>query len=405
MFKIGSIGAGGRGRLCENAHRPDQGFELAAICDPNPRVIADYRQRYGDQLRVARTYQELLDQDDLDIVFITTPDYLHEEQAVAALERGKVVYLEKPMAITIAGCDRILAAAQRHGAGLYVGHNMRFFPVIQKMKQWIDEGRIGEVQAIWCRHFIDYGGDAYFKDWHSEQRYATGLLLQKGAHDIDVIHYLAGSYTQRTVGMGKLSVYNQVQDRRRPDEAGSARFVQSHWPPLKQKKLSPIIDVEDHTMMLMQLANGIQASYCQCHYTPDSMRNYTIIGTEGRIENDGDFSHETNWASVRLWNRRCGPASRQGTLVEAVPPIQGSHGGADPQIIDDFLAFAQTGQRTGATPLDARMSVAAGYQATLSLRQGNQPLDVPPPSAGLATWSGLGPSRRPEEHQRQSPNR
>ena len=378
MLKIGSIGAGGRGRLCKLAHRPEQGFELAAICDTNPQVLADYRREFGERLRVTSSYRDLLDGGELDIVFVTTPDYLHEEHAVAALSRGKAVYLEKPMAISIAGCDRILATAARHRAKVYVGHNMRFFPVIQKMKQWIEEGRIGQVQAIWCRHFIDYGGDAYFKDWHSEQRHTTGLLLQKGAHDIDVIHYLAGAYTVRTVGMGKLSVYNQVQDRRRPEEPGNASFVRAHWPPLAQTQLSPVIDVEDHSMMLMQLANGVQASYCQCHYAPDGMRNYTIIGTQGRLENSGDASSGSQWATVHLWNRRCAGACRQGTLMEAIPPIEGSHGGADPLIIDGFLDYIRGGAQAGATALDARMSVAAGYQATVSLRQGSVPLEVPP---------------------------
>ena len=165
---------------------------------------------------------------------------------------------------------------------------------------------IGEVQAVWCRHFIDYGGDAYFKDWHSERANTTGLLLQKGAHDIDIIHWLAGGYTQRTVAMGKLSVYNRARDRRSADTRGNASFNQANWPPLSQRGFSPEIDVEDHTMMLMQLDNGVQASYEQCHYTPDAQRNYTVIGTQGRIENFGDYSSPGNVAEVYLWTHRCG---------------------------------------------------------------------------------------------------
>ena len=196
-LKIGSIGAGGRGRICKLAHQPENDVELKAVCDVNPEVLKTYQEEFKD-VYATSDWKQLLEQD-LDAVFVTTPDFLHEEQAVAALSRGISVYLEKPMAITIEGCDRILETAQENNAKVYVGHNMRFFPVIQKMRQWIEEGRIGEVQAIWCRHFVDYGGDAYFKDWHSEQQYSTGLLLQKGAHDIDVIHYLAGAHTVRTV--------------------------------------------------------------------------------------------------------------------------------------------------------------------------------------------------------------
>lgn len=130
-------------------------------------------------------------------------------------------------------------------------------------------------------------------------------------------------------------------------------------------------------MILMQLDNGVQASYEQCHYAPDDHRNYTVIGTEGRIENIGDYSTGEHWAHVRLWDRRCG-YNENGTMSIAVPPADGSHGGADPQIVSDFLHFIRTGENRGATPVDARYSVATGCMATWSLRNGNQPADIPP---------------------------
>lgn len=280
------------------------------------------------------------------------------------------------MAITIGDCDAILAAAGRGTAKIYVGHNMRFFPVMRKMRELIAAGRIGRVEAVWCRHFISYGGDAYFKDWHSERRNTTGLLLQKGAHDIDIIHYLAGAHTCRVVGMGKLSVYNEVTDRR-AGESERVTFNRENWPPLSQKGLSPVIDVEDHSMLLLQLANGVQASYQQCHYTPDDCRNYTVIGTEGRLENFGDHSSADRLATVHLWNRRMG-YQEQGNEVFRIPSIEGSHGGADPLMLDDFVVFLRGGTPEGASVLDARMAVAAGCLGTESLRNGSVPLDVPP---------------------------
>ncbi|WP_432798197.1 Gfo/Idh/MocA family protein [Poriferisphaera sp. WC338] len=377
MIKIGSIGAGRRGKICKMAHDPVNGVELVAVCDVLPEVIAEYQEEFGGKLFATADYKELVAREDIDAVFVTTPDPFHEEHAVAAMEAGKHVYLEKPLAITLEGCDRILETAERCGVKLYVGHNMRFFPVVMKMKEIIASGRIGEVQAIWCRHFISYGGDAYFKDWHSEREYSTGLLLQKGAHDIDVIHYLAGAYTQRTVGMGKLSVYDRVEDRRGEDELGVPDFNRANWPPLSQKGMSPKIDVEDHTMMMMSLENGVQANYMQCHYTPDDVRNYTVIGTEGRIENFGDTSSEEQWAQVRVWDRRCG-YQEHGTEAIAIPPLEeGTHGGSDDLIIADFVHYLKTGENRGATALDARMSVAAGCCATESLRQGNKAMEIP----------------------------
>lgn len=374
------LGPHNRGQIALHAHRPEKGLNLIALCASKLEGLDEKYKRCGSDLIMTTDYREIMANPKVDAVFVCTPDYLHAEHAVAALEAGKHVFLEKPMAITIEDCDRIIAAAKKSAGKLFVGHNMRYFPVIQKMRELIEQGRIGRVEAIWCRHFINYGGDAYFKDWHSERRYTTSLLLQKGAHDIDVIHYLAGSHTQRVTGMGKLSVYNEVTDRRSSDEAGDYTFTTSHWPPLSQKKLSPIIDVEDHSMIMMQLANGVQASYLQCHYTPDSTRNYTVIGTEGRIENYGDHSSSSQWATIQLWNRRMDePFQWQGNEVFRIPAVDGSHGGADPVMIEEFIGFLRGKPLTGATPWDARMAVATGVLGAQSLRSGSVPLDIPIP--------------------------
>ncbi len=130
-------------------------------------------------------------------------------------------------------------------------------------------------------------------------------------------------------------------------------------------------------MILMQLANGVQASYEQCHYTPDAQRNYTVIGTAGRIENCGDYSSHEQEAVVRIWDRRM-THSENGSESISIPPVTGSHGGADPQIVAAFLTYLQTGKHEGATPVDARAAVATGVAATHSLRNGSIPVDIPP---------------------------
>lgn len=364
-LKIGVIGASGRGKLARNAHRPERGVELVAGADINPDALEDFRKAMGDGVFTTSDYRQLLQRPELDAVFVCSPDFLHEEHAVAALEAGKAVYLEKPIAISIEGCDRILRTAYETGSKLYVGHNMRHFPVILKMKEIIDSGLIGEVQSVWCRHFISYGGDAYFRDWHSEQQFSTGLLLQKGAHDIDVIHWLAGGYTSAVNGMGKLSVYNRCQ-RRSSDQKGSAKWSDQQWPPLEQTGFSPVIDVEDHSMILMQLDNGVQASYLQSHYTPDSCRNYTFIGTKGRIENIGDYGR----CKVIVYTQRNGSGLGP-DLSYDIKPLEGSHGGADPLIVGEFLDFLQHGTQTNTSPVAARFAVAAGVMGTRSIREGN----------------------------------
>lgn len=377
-LKLGVIGAGRRGRLARQAHLPENGSIIAAACDVRDEILQECKEVYGSDCFVTKDYRELIARGGLDGVFICTPDWLHLEHGIAALRAGMAVYLEKPLAISIEECDTLLKTAETTGSKLYVGHNMRFFPVMRKMKEIIDAGTIGEVQAIWCRHFISYGGDAYFRDWHSEQRFGNGLLLQKGAHDIDIIHWLASGYTRRAVAMGKLSVYDKLP-RRSPDAPAPVEigFDRSNWPPQATGGYSPVIDVEDHSMVLLQLDNGVQATYLQCHYTPDDHRNYTVIGTRGRLENCGHASHGDHLATIRLWTYRCG-YQEEGTEMIKIPSVEGGHGGADPGIVGDFLHYVRSGEMRGATPLDARMSVAAGCCGTRSLRNGNQPEDVPP---------------------------
>src|SRR5699024_6347972 len=150
----------------------------------------------------------------VDAALVLTPDDTHAEVATTLLRAGVAVYLEKPMTITTGSADAVLSAAAESGSALYVGHNMRHMAVVRTMKEIIDVGQLGRLQAIWCRHFVGNGGDYYFKDWHAERARSTGLLLQKGAHDIDVIHWLAGAYTERVSAMGGLTLYDQVSSRR-----------------------------------------------------------------------------------------------------------------------------------------------------------------------------------------------
>ncbi len=382
-LKIGVIGVGSRGVLADHAHQPANGCDIVAGADVSPAHTAKFKERFPE----ARTYEDyrtMLAQERLDAVFVMAPDFLHEEMAVAALRAGCAVYLEKPMAITIEGCDRVLRTAMETGSKLFIGHNMRYFPVILKMKEIIDSGLIGDSKAGWCRHFINYGGDAYFRDWHSERRNSTGLLLQKGAHDIDVMHWLMHGYTAQVSGMGMLSVYDQTVERRSPDTPGCAVWSENHWPPLVQTGMSPVIDVEDHAMILMQLDSGAQAAYLQCHYTPDAERNYTFIGTAGRIENIGDSGD----CQIHVWTTRGERAKPD--IIYQLKAKSGSHGGSDPDIVQGFLDFVRFDKAPNTSPVAARNAVAVGVLGHASMRGDGRREAVPPLAPALIAYFANG---------------
>ena len=235
-LRIGVIGAGGRGGLA--GPRPQNranGARIAAVCDIRTEVLQDCRAAYGEDILTTDSSDVLLRQD-LDAVFVCSPDYLHRSHAGAALEAGVAVYLEKPMGITIAECDEILRLAAHGQTKLYLGHNMRHMDFVVTMKKLITDGAIGEVQTAWCRHFVGHGGDFYFKDWHADRRLSTGMLLQKAAHDIDVLHWLCSGHSRRVHAMGALAVYGRVGNRLSEPEP-RPRHSLDHWPPLAQTGL------------------------------------------------------------------------------------------------------------------------------------------------------------------------
>jgi predicted dehydrogenase len=375
-IRIGVIGACGRGQLARFCHNEAEGVELVAGTDIYEDKIAQFKSEMKDKFNYEPNgyldYKEMIEKENLDAVFVCSPDWCHEEQACYALNHKVAVYLEKPIAITIEGADRILKAAYDNNTKLMLGHNMRYMNFTRKMKEIIDSGAIGEVKAIWCRHFINYGGDAYFKDWHADRSKSTGLLLQKGAHDIDIIHWLAGAYSERVTAFGSLSVYGDLPKRDTFDDGKiDVTFNDAHWPPLEQKDFNPTVDVEDQNMMLMQLSNGVQASYTQCHFSPDACRNYTIIGTKGRIENYGETDGE-----IQVWKTRKG-FNMLGDETYRMVSGNATHGGSDLLITKNFVDILRGKTETDSTPQAARYSVAAGCLATESMRKGGTPFQVP----------------------------
>lgn len=369
-IQIGVIGNGLRGQLARLAHRPEQGVRVTAVCDVRSENLEVAKQWYGPDVGTFSDYREVLADRSIDAVFVLTPDYLHEEHARAALEAGKAVYLEKPMATTVEGASKILETASKTSTKLYVGHNMRHATYVQEMKHLIDRGDIGEVKAVWCRHFVGNGGDFYFRDWHADRRYSNTLLLQKGAHDIDVIHWLAGGYTVATQALGGSYVYGNSTRRREgppPARAWSEEDLATHWPPRDLPGVNPVVDVEDLAVVQMQLSNGVLATYNQCHFTPDYWRNYTVIGDEGRIENFGNGEVGT---VIRLWNRRSG-YDPQGYLQLTPASRPGGHGGADERCVGEFVGLISGAiSATVTSPAAAWHAVATACAASDSLRAG-----------------------------------
>lgn len=355
-LKLGIIGCGGRGRNAFRAHQPENGIFITAGSDIDEKVLREFKQRFPDAA-VFEDYRALLATKEIDAVLISTPLPFHETMAWDALTAGKAVFMEKPMAATLEGCDRLCKLAKETGTKLFIGHNLRKFAFLSGLKERIGSGVIGEVKTIWCRHFVGRGNrsDDYFRRY-SSPRFSHGLLLHKGSHDIDAIHWLGGAYSETVSGMGFGSAF---------DESG--RADPARHPELEFQ--------EDHNMILMQLANGVQAVYLQCHFSPDEERNYTVIGTLGRIENTGNNYGKTIF---RIWSNLHG--ATECYTEETPPPKKSAAEDADDQTIHNFLEYVRTDAVPFVTFMDARYAVAAALAGGRSIREGNTPQHLPHPA-------------------------
>ena len=372
QLAVAVIGAGSRSQIGLHVAEARPGSGVTAAVDPDPTGVERARALFGD-VPVHADTTALIAAGGIDAAIVTTPDHTHADIAVDLLRAGIAVYLEKPLATTLADADRVLTVAAETGTPLYVGHNFRHAAVVRRMREVIERGEIGEVKTVWVRHFVGNGGDYYFKDWHADRAKTGTLLLQKASHDIDVVHHLAHGYTRRVVGMGDLMVYGAVTDRReRTGQTMPDWFSFDNWPPAASTGLNPVVDVEDVSMMLMGLDNGVLASYQQCHFTPDYWRNYTVIGTEGRLENFGD----TAGGVVRVWDRRH-EYQAAGDREYPIEGVASGHADADLLTMTEFLDHVVDGSPTVVSPVAAREAVAAGSLAAASLREGSRPIDVP----------------------------
>jgi hypothetical protein len=169
--------------------------------------------------------------------------------------------------------------------------------------------------------------------------------------------------------------------RRSPETRGCAKWDEAQYPPLECDGFSPEMDVEDHNMILMQLANGKQVSYMHCHYTPDSDRNFCFIGTRGKIENHGVGID----AQILYWNKRQG-----NTLLPdqefTVRGLDGTHGGADPLIMKNFREYIRGNETPLTNPVDAMRAVLVGIVAHEAMRSGALAGDIPQIDADIVEY-------------------
>ncbi|MGC4056984.1 MAG: Gfo/Idh/MocA family oxidoreductase [Chitinophagaceae bacterium] len=162
--------------------------QLVAVCDidRSKASVADvpFFEHIGDMLR----------ETDADVVCVCTPNYLHEPHAVAALRSGRHVVVEKPMALSVAECDRMIAASEESGKLIFAVKQNRYNPPVAAVKELIDSGRLGKVFLVQVNCFWNRG-DSYYaqSDWRGRKEKDGGCLFTQFSHFVDILYYLNGT--------------------------------------------------------------------------------------------------------------------------------------------------------------------------------------------------------------------
>ncbi len=209
VITCGVIGTGGRGRyLMENALKVP-GVKVVALCDINQEALDKALALAGDSKPKTYTYyQKLLEQPDLEAVFVATPPFLHKAMIIDALDSGRHCYAEKPMCITVHDLDAVLERSRTAKGILQVGQQLRFLPQYHRLMERLHKGEFGKIGFIRCQRYANWDGPGSRGKmrwlWTIEE--SGDQILEQSVHELDVINWLMNDHPVRIAGLGGQNV-------------------------------------------------------------------------------------------------------------------------------------------------------------------------------------------------------
>jgi phthalate 4,5-cis-dihydrodiol dehydrogenase len=214
---LGIAGLGMAGAVMVQAAAAHSGYVLRAAADPHPVPREAFARDHN-----ARAYadiHELVADPAVEVVYIATPHQFHKPHAILAAENGKHIILEKPMALNLADCDAMIAAAERHKVHLIVGHTHAFDPAVRAMRGLIASGALGRLGMI---HSFNYTNFLYRPRRPEELDTAQGggILFNQVPHQIDTARLLAGGLVR------SVRAHVTALDPARPTEGSCAALLQ-----------------------------------------------------------------------------------------------------------------------------------------------------------------------------------
>ena len=247
MVVVGYGSAFGMGHAHAQWARNTEGMELVGVCEPDAQRRAKAAQEEG--VPTYKSMDEVVADDQVDMVALVVPHDLHAPLAIQAMKAGKHVITEKPMCVTAAEADKMIAASKKYGVCLTVYHNRRWDPDYVTVKHLIDQGVLGEVFLVECH----VGGARPQGGWRREEKHGGGMLRDWGAHVIDQCVQLAG---------------------------GPAAKV---FAELEHRMWTDIMDVPTHCQLLVQFDSGIWADISLSNNSFAPRPRWRVLGEEGGL--------------------------------------------------------------------------------------------------------------------------
>ncbi len=199
-LKIAIVGMGRIGQKhADNLVNKVAGCEVVAACVPDPEQQLYARETLGIE-KVFEDYATLLNETDAEAVFLVTPTTSHADQIIAALQVGKHVFCEKPVALNVEDCRRVeQAAAQYPELIVFIGFVRRWDPTYVEAKRRIDAGEIGVLYRVSSQ-------TADMDEWAAFQidgvPKSGGIFMDMGIHDVDLVHWLTGQTFEEVFAVG-----------------------------------------------------------------------------------------------------------------------------------------------------------------------------------------------------------
>jgi predicted dehydrogenase len=293
---------------------------------------------------VADDWREVVGHDEVDLVSIVTPPVTHAEMAVAALEAGKAVLCEKPMAMNAAETARMCEAARASGALALIDHELRFLPARLRMRELIQGGELGRVRHA---KFLFRGGSRASAEspwsWWSDERAGGGALGAIGSHAVDALHWLLGTRVSHV----SAALAAHVVERRDPASGGMKRVT-------ADDEASLLVNFEDGGAA--ERATGVVSISMAEPGAPE--HTVEVFGTEGGLRLDG---------ARKLWRARPGESAWQRVETDDAPLVEGLR---DNEWSRGFTVFARAiidALREGRTNVEGAATFDDGHRIQLVL--------------------------------------